>query len=364
MNHVTKLAFSGGIRSLTSSLIWPYIGFGLYRYLGLSLVQVGQFYLTQLVISSIAYVIGGYLTDYLGRRLVMTLATSLSSLVLTLAFFLNTAGVVGMVLLQSGFSSIYAVANMASVGDMGGNFKQLVRSFSVIRVGINAGWAIGPAIGGVLLGEIGFKPLLLLGGVLSVVAIPFVYSLPDHKGRVKFFFPSRKFTLFLIPTLLTFTVMGQLGFPLVTYYSGLGIAVWQVGLLYAVNGGLIIFLQTWIGERISGNYRRWIAVGMTIYSLSYGVVFLVNDFWEALLDVVGITIAEMIVSPLSQSISTSLAEGEARGTYSGIYGLVTSMGRTLGSSMSAFLLTRGGEVAWPTVGGIGLASAILYLALI
>lgn len=131
-----------------------------------------------------------------------------------------------------------------------------------------------------------------------------------------------------------------------------------------MNGGLIIFLQTWIGERISGNYRRWIAVGMTIYSLSYGIVFLVNDFWEALLDVVGITIAEMIVSPLSQSISTSLAEGEARGTYSGIYGLVTSMGRTLGSSMSAFLLTRGGEVAWPTVGGIGLASAILYLALI
>ncbi|WP_243679230.1 hypothetical protein [Vulcanisaeta distributa] len=53
-----------------------------------------------------------------------------------------------------------------------------------------------------------------------------------------------------------------------------------------------------------------------------------------------ITLAEMVVSPLSQSIANALADPRSRGgRYMGLYSLITGLGRTLASSISGVLLT-------------------------
>ncbi|WP_243680822.1 MFS transporter [Vulcanisaeta souniana] len=181
--------------------------------------------------------------------------------------------------------------------------------------GINAGWAIGPAIGGLLYEIYGFRILILLGSVIPLMALPLLMTLPEPNYVAEAgltFHVNRAFALFLIPSFLTFLVMGQLGFPLLTYYNmHVGLTTFQVGLLYMENGLLVVFLQDIIGRYL----RRpsLISLGMVIYGgVSYLAVAFIPGFAWAVVGMFFITLAEMVVSPLSQSIANALADPRSR----------------------------------------------------
>ncbi|MFP3161346.1 MAG: MFS transporter [Vulcanisaeta sp.] len=164
MELSNKLALIGAIRSLGGSLLWSFTGFALYQYYKLPLTSVSLFYVAQAIVSSIAFIVGGYLTDFLGRVKTMVVSSVISSMVILIAFIINKPLIVIiMVLIQSFFNNAYGVANTSLVGDYAIGFSSLIRYFSRLRVGINAGWAIGPAIGGLLYEIYGFRLLLLLG---------------------------------------------------------------------------------------------------------------------------------------------------------------------------------------------------------
>ncbi|MFP3218645.1 MAG: MFS transporter, partial [Acidianus sp.] len=313
MKEINKLALIGGSRALSGSIIWPFIGFALYEVYHFSLDFVSLFYIIQGVISVLAYIIGGYMTDFLGRVKSMVISSLSASISLLLAFLLNLPlAIVFFILLQTFFNSIYNVSNTSMVGDLNKEFKGLVISFSRIRVGINAGWAVGPVIGGILFTISGFRELLLVSSIISLLPIPLLLSLPDFKGKIGISLNlSKEFILFLIPTFLTFMIMGQLGFSLLTYYNLIvGLSTFQVSLLFMVNGLLIVIFQEFIGRKLT---IKMIILGMIIYASSYLFVAFVTNFILAVIDIVFITLAEMIVSPLSQAIASSLSRDEVRG---------------------------------------------------
>jgi len=68
------------------------------------------------------------------------------------------------------------------------------------------------------------------GQLIPLAALPLLVSLPET-GRISerglTFHVNRRFALFLIPSFLTFLVMGQLGFPLLTKWSS-----------FAIHGGV------------------------------------------------------------------------------------------------------------------------------
>lgn len=308
MELSNKLALIGAVRSLGGSLLWSFTGFALFQYYKLPLTLVSLFYVAQAVVSSIAFIIGGYLADFLGRVQTMVISAVASSIALLIAYAVNKPLIVVlMVLTQSFFNNAYGVANTSIVGDYARGFTSLVKYFSRLRVGVNAGWAVGPAIGGLLYEIYGFRMLMLLGSVIPLAALPLLMTLPEPSYTVEAgltFHVNRAFAMFLIPSFLTFLVMGQLGFPLLTYYNMHdGLTTFQVGLLYMENGLLVVFLQDFIGRYL----RRpsLISLGMVIYGVSYLAVAFIPGFTWAVLDMFFITLAEMVVSPLSQSIANA-----------------------------------------------------------
>ncbi|MGC8607182.1 MAG: MFS transporter [Vulcanisaeta sp.] len=370
MELSNKLALIGAIRSLGGSLLWSFTGFALFQYYRLPLTLISIFYVAQAVVSSIAFVIGGYLADFLGRVRTMVISAVVSSIVMIIAYLINRPLVVViMVLIQSFFNNVYGVANTSIVGDYARSFSSLVRYFSRLRVGINAGWAIGPAIGGLLYEVYGFRVLMLLGSIIPLAALPLLVSLNEPNYMVEAgltFHVNKSFALFLIPTFLTFLVMGQLGFPLLTYYNAHdGLTTFQVGLLYMENGLLVVFLQDLIGRYLKK--PSLISLGMVIYGVSYLTVAFIPNFAWAIADMLFITFAEMIVSPLSQSIANTLADPRTRGRYMGLYSLVTGLGRTTASSISSLLLPyalRQPLAMWGFVFAVALSSTGLYAILV
>ncbi|MEM4096908.1 MAG: MFS transporter, partial [Metallosphaera sp.] len=167
----------------------------------------------------------------------------------------------------------------------------------------------------------------------------------------------------LIPTFLTFTIIGQLGFGLLTYYNSvLRFTEFQVGLLFGVNGLIIVALQDLTGRLINKRIGL-ISVGMIIYGIGYFIVSLVTNYYIAILQMVIITVAEMIVSPLSQTIANSLAHQKSRGKQMGLYSMVTGMGRIAGSSLVSELMIYylyAPQILWGMISSLGLISSIMY----
>ncbi len=119
MELSNKLALIGAIRALGGSLLWSFTGFALFQYYKLSLTLVSLFYVAQAVISSIAFIVGGYLTDLLGRVRTMVVSAVASSIALFLAYIINEPLIVIiMVLTQSFFNNAYGVANTSIVGGL------------------------------------------------------------------------------------------------------------------------------------------------------------------------------------------------------------------------------------------------------
>lgn len=129
MNNINKLALIGGFRSFSGSIIWPYVGFALYKVYGLPLSVVSLFYLVQAVVNVIASISGGIITDYLGRKRSMALSILFSSIALLLAYVLNMPlYVMVFILFQSFFNTVYNVSSTAIVGDMYKGTSQLIKA--------------------------------------------------------------------------------------------------------------------------------------------------------------------------------------------------------------------------------------------
>ncbi|MEM0176088.1 MAG: MFS transporter, partial [Metallosphaera sp.] len=323
------------------------------------------FYLIQAIVTILASISGGIITDYLGRKKTIVISTISSSMVLLLAYVINAPLVVSsVVLIQTFFNTLYNVSSTTIVGDVYKGKTELVKAFSRQRVGINAGWAIGPLVGGFIFTDYGFRTLLLAASVLVLLPIPLIRFLPDFKGEGRLTFNlSRDFLIFLIPTFLTFTIIGQLGFGLLTYYNSvLRFTEFQVGLLFGVNGLIIVALQDLTGRLINKRIGL-ISVGMIIYGIGYFIVSLVTNYYIAILQMVIITAAEMIVSPLSQTIANSLAHQKSRGKQMGLYSMVTGMGRIAGSSLVSELMIYylyAPQILWGMISSLGLISSIMY----
>ncbi|MGC9136478.1 MFS transporter [Caldivirga sp.] len=139
---INKIALLNGMRALGFSLIWPYIGLILYK-LGLPFWLIGIYYSAQMLINTVSQVIGGILTDILGRVKLMIIGNVGSVIALLLTYFLikfNVIVVMVLLLAQSLFNSMFAVASSTIVGDLKEGLGNLIKAYSRIRVGASAGW--------------------------------------------------------------------------------------------------------------------------------------------------------------------------------------------------------------------------------
>ncbi len=369
MDYVDKVMLLSGIRSLGFSIIWPYIGLILYRF-DTPLWMIGIYYAAQAITGAAAQIVGGVLTDYLGRVRTMGIGIIGGVAALVGAYLAgNPVALMSLLLAQSIFTSLYAVASSTLVGDVRKGMENLVNAYSKVRVGANAGWALGPFVGGVAIQYIGYRSLFLLTAIISFAAFPLVYTIKDLRvrSRIKLTNIGRDFSKFLVPSLFLFMVMGMMGFALAMYYNEVrGIPTSEVGMVFGLNGLLVVLLQERVGRFISRrNAIKWLTYGSIIYYVSYSLVAFIGNFYLAMVDVVAITMGEMIVSPLSQALAMNMAEADRRGQYMGLFNLATSIGRSVGSvlaseTMQVYLYNP--VILWQILSLPALLAAALYWA--
>jgi MFS family permease len=376
------------MRALPSPVWWLYAGsfvnrFGsfvsvfLILYLveeGYSPAQAGTAVAAYGLGGLISAVAGGYLADRLGRRNAIALsmfAAAASSLALSQA---RELGPIIVLTAAFGFTSeLYRPASAALLTDLVRPERRLP-AFAGYRLAINAGYAFGPGVAG-LLAERSFFWLFVGEAVTSVVfGVLALFVLPEglrtRRGEerageaLRAIRRDRPFLLLFGATTIAAVVYFQSGstFPLHVRAGGLSTAFY--GLLISLNGALIVLLELPIVSVIRRfPAPRVIATGMALNGLGFAMLALSNDAALLVTSVVVWTVAEMIAAPTSNAYVAELAPAHLRGRYQGAYTLTFSLGLTIAPALGGRLFEWSPAGLWLLCGAAGLVAAAMILTL-
>ena len=321
--------------------------------------------------------LGGKLADKIGFYKIMVFSLFTSGLMLWgLQFITSFWG------LCIGMFSIMAVADMfrpAMFVSLGAYAKpeNRTRALTLVRLAVNLGFAVGPALGGLIIMGIGYKGLFWVDGASCILAISvFALLVKEKKANTKHInavnepvvsvFKDRIFWIFLFVCFATSMIFFQLFTTLPLYHHiKYNLTEVQTGLLMMLNG-LLIFLMEMpivsIVERKNIRKLKIIFWGSIMMTLSF--VALLFDAWVGVLivSIIFMTVGEMFIFPFSNSFALSRAPKGHEGRYMALFTMSFSLAHIMSAKLGLGISSvYGYQINWVFMGACGLLAAIFCI---
>ncbi|TFH34840.1 MAG: MFS transporter [Anaerolineales bacterium] len=370
------------IDRLGGALLFPFFALYISNKFEVGMTEVGVLFALFSVSSFVGVLIGGALTDRLGRKgmvIFSLISTSISSVIMglvnSLTAFYILALVVGI------FTDAGGPANQAMVADLLPE-KQRAEGFGIIRVVFNLSVTIGPAIGGFLATR-SYLSLFITDAIISLISAVIIWrAMPEtrpqpeegavHESMLTTFrgygtvLRDSVFVAFILAGILSgFTYM-NLNTTLGVYLrDSHGIPESGYGFILSLNAAMVVLFQFWITRRIKKFPPMMVmAIGTFLYALGFAMYGFVGTYALFLLAMVVITIGEMLIAPVAQAIIARFAPADMRGRYMAIAGFSFGIPYAVGPLVAGLILdnTRA-EFLWWAAGIVGLFSVMMYLRL-
>jgi len=322
----------------------------------------------------VAQAAGGLIADRLGRRNAIAISMGAAS-VLTLGLWRATslATIYPLMVALGASAELYRPAAGALIADLLPS-DQRVTAFTLYRLAVNIGWAVGLALGGFIIEHsttalfLGDAATSLVFGLISLAFLPHGTRTAKHEEAHlptarRSILDDRGFLLFLAAVLITGTVYAQNAstFPLHLRDAGHRPSVF--GLLQALNGILIVLLELPVIQWTQRHARTsMIALGQFLIGAGF-FSLLVAERIPALIGMVVVwTLGEMIESPVSATYAADRAPARARGRYQSAYGSMFGLAWMLGPVIGTAVFSWEPAVLWIGCGVLGVVAAALALA--
>ena len=373
------LGASNLVMSAGRSAAWLFLPILLYTSYHLSFLYVGVLVSLVIPVSLIAAIVGGAASDRYGRRPFVAyppLAYALVSLLLYLFWSHGLTVVMGLWAANMFLGNVGGGAQNALMTDVSEESRRM-SVFSVLRIFGNVGFAIAPALGGLLASQFGIPVVFLVacvaalgGGLLLTLFLEETHqesTASSRPLRERATFPFHDSTFLALGVLgigLTLAA-GQFGTALTLFSVGVRhFSYEQVGWLYSLNGIIVVTLQMPISWGLKRQHLLWMAIGTLCYGAAF-MFFYVGTAYAVFLVAMGIlTVGENVVSPLQNTIVAAMASEEHRGSYFGAYSAITNGANVFAPSMGTLLLGTGSALAlWGTFAVLTAVVAAGYLAL-
>ncbi|HVP23225.1 MAG TPA: MFS transporter [Conexivisphaerales archaeon] len=338
LSRNVKLITLGWIlMSIGFSATMPFMAIYLVSERSVPYALAGAVFLAQGLLGLLSQVIAGFIADWAGPRRTM-LAGNLVAAAITfvLAYLIMTevdAFIIIFVYLV--FSFLRGLSQPASAALMADDRGDMVTNLSLLTMGANLGFAIGPAAGGFLLDFAGFANLFYLSGAFALAT--FVVSLPvqeasyfrakeKHNPR-----PDMATLLYLILTFLGFLVIGQDIQPFSLYASVFAHQTdFTIGLLFSFSGLVIVVLQMGVARAIrERGIFPLVAASLLAGAVGYFVTSLSRDTPTLFVSMALITLAEILFVVPTQVWVTYRAPETRKGAYQGYSSAIRYTGRSV-----------------------------------
>ena len=240
------------------------------------------------------------------------------------------------------------------------------RSYSLNRLAINLGWAVGGGLGG-FLASINYHLLFWVDGLTNLCAAVLLWRLMSRPGSraathkeshdevSNSAYRDKFYLVFIFFVMLFAMCFFQLFTNLPVYYKqDLFFSERFIGFLMALNGIIIAFVEMILVYRLEGRRSNlaYISIGVTLCSLS----FLLYNFFEgghllATMAMIVVTIGEILSMPFMNSFWISRSSANNRGQYAGLYTIAWATAQVLGPILGSQIAQRFNfTILWWSVG--------------
>jgi len=321
--------------------------------------------------------LGGKLSDKIGFYKIMVFSLFVSGLMFFFIQFITSfIGLCVAMFLIMVVADMFRPAMFVSLGAYA-KPENRTRALTLVRLAINLGFASGPALGGLVIMNIGYKGLFWVDGLSCITAITVFALLVKEKKKSSYIdkknpddvltqsvFKDKPFWIFLGASLITGILFFQLFTTLPLYYGEqFGLSEFQMGLLLTLNGLLIFVLEMPLVTYIERNKISKLKVVITgSLAMALSMFILLFNSWAGILlfMIVLMTFGEMFAFPFSNSFAMSRAKKGHEGRYMAIFTMSFSLAHIL-SGKTGFMIVDyfGYQANWFFMGFLGIIGMLL-----
>lgn len=363
-------------------MVIPFLSVYMTSRLGFSLEEVGIVLLFFGLGSVVGSYLGGVLTDTFGYYRVLFLSLFFGGAMFILLGEMNTFwGVSSAVFLTATIGDGYRPAAMTAIA-IYSKEENRTRAFSLIRMAINFGWAMGPAVGGWLVATSGGYDLLFWadGFTCMGAAIAFTVFLREKKKNErrkkeskqknwKAPYLDKKYMFLIACTIIGAVVFMQFLYTLPVFYKEkMLLDEGRIGLLLAMNGLLIFFIEMPLVYVLERKFRLLdnVAIGVLMFGIAYVLLNLASgpSVVIAVISMAFLSVGEIFNMPFTNTYAIKRADESNRGAYMGVFTMAYSVSHIIGPPIGTkTAAVFGFDMMWYLMGALSLISfaGILFL---
>jgi predicted MFS family arabinose efflux permease len=318
--------------------------------------------------------LAGKLCDRVGAYRVMVGAL-LASGVVMMAYPLvhGLPAIVALTVLWAVLGEAFRPANLTALADAT-RPEDRKRANALVRLAVNLGMSIGPAVGG-LLATISFSALFVVDGATTLLAAGvLVAAYRGARARPAAAAPApgaapprvpggvlrdRRMLSFLMASSLVAAVFFQhVGAMPLYLVRDLHLTEAHYGMLFAVNTVLIVLFEVQVNTATAHwSHRRGLVVGSLLCTVGFGALAFATGLWSAAATVLVWTLGEMILFPGMSAYVADVAPPERRGEYMGAYQMSFGLAFAVAPWAGTTVLDRfGGQAVWAATAVCGVAA--------
>lgn len=367
------ISIASSIRSIGFGASWPFMAIFFNKQLGVPTIVVGIMFTILALVSTLFSLIGGSLSDTLGRKRIILIGSAYGIVIYSLiSFFLFnfvSLVIVAELFVFSAVSGSFVFPSASAlVSDVSKPEDRLI-SYSLYRIMANLGWAIGPFSGSYLQGY-GMQYIFILLALASIAQFAIVFLFiresapPREKGRKLLQIGYDRFLIvFSAGSFFGLLLASQFSVTLPLYaVQAAGVLEYQLGYLYAINGIVVVLGQypmSYLLRKLNDVYTM--VIGSAFYVAGYFLVGFSHDVTDLYLVMIVITVGENLTSPVMNSVVSKISPRGKTGSYMGFLSMVNSTGRAIGPSVGSLFLSIymfDGFRTWFTLSSFGILSIV------
>ena len=381
--RVWQMAFARAVNTMGLSLVMTFLGIYVVETRGYPAWLYGLVALVANLVQSLSNAWAGNLSDRIGRRPLIT-----GSLLVRSVFI---AALGAQIMLEAPLWSL--ALNMVITSGLRGCFEpvayalvsdvcrddQRIAAFGLQRMGTNLGWAVGPALGGLLSLVISYGAVFFIaaGGMILAAFVTMRIKDPVSATSQRTDEPvlralgdamrHRSLRMLMAGTFLAALIVTQMYSTLSIYLTDeLALTKADVGVLYMVNGALVLLLQL---PALAVVRRFGIATVLPWASLfdalGFALIGLASGVPGGVLAMIVITSSEVMFAPAHQTAIAQVADPAHRGRTFGVVGFAQIAGVAAAPLVGGLLLDALGHhhlTMWALIATIGIAQALCFVA--
>ncbi|MFN8283121.1 MAG: MFS transporter [Chitinophagales bacterium] len=306
--------------------------------------------------------LGGKLTDVIGFYKVQITTLILGGCVFIILGQLKTYESICVCTFILGFvNEAFRPANSAAMASYCDDTNRM-RSFSLMRLAFNLGWAVGGGLGG-LLASYSYHYLFWVDGITNMVAALLIYFLlppkiiENTKDKINEVvekisaYKDSGFLIFALVSLLYIISFFQMMSNMTAFFKNeIHFSEKTIGFLMMWNGILIVLTEMSLVYYLERKWTKRSAVllGVLFHVIAYLILIIFHvNFWIAFLSITFITLSEMFAFPVMVSYWMTRSNASNRGQYAGVWTMTWSIAQSVGTLSGAAIAQHFGfTVLW------------------